>query len=652
MARTAKVLIAGNRGVGKTRLFSRLCRNREAAPSSTAPVAWSRIGALRGGRQLLLDTTGSCSLLSRDAEEATVRDHILAEYLRGDLAGILFVADALSLSRSLALALQLMELGLPMALAVNGTAAAAARGLAIDRQELAQSVGCTVLPLTGTPDDLDPLRDLVARLGTLPPPSRRLVTFPRHVETFFALLDKLLPEGLIGSRLLGCLLLGGDQGVRRHLAAVLGEDTAAHLEGLAAACLREGAVPFDILFERLFHQKARQITGRCLRLRAAQADRARRPAAEDICTRPGTGLPIAMLVVCLTYLFVGSFGAGWLADAVHHCLFEEVIIPWTSRLAASIPSVFVREMLVGPDFGIVPNGVALAIGLVMPVIFCFFVAFGLLEDSGYLPRLSVLLDQALQKIGLNGKGVVPLALGFSCVTSAILTTRMLGSEKEKNIAAFLLFLGFPCAPLIAVMFVILGNMPASATFTVFGLIAVQILGVGLLANRIVPGRKTPLLMAMPPLRPPRPGPILRRAVRRTCAFLQEAVPVFMLASFGIFLFDWTGGLATLEHLAAPFLGQLLGLPETSVQVFVKTMIRRESGAAELAHLSASYDNLQLVVHLLVMTLIAPCINASIVLFKERGTRAAVVIMGAVTVYALLAGSVVSHACRFLGITFS
>ena len=152
------------------------------------------------------------------------------------------------------------------------------------------------------------------------------------------------------------------------------------------------------------------------------------------------------------YLFVGVFGATYLVDTINSTLFESFLIPLTAKLVSPIPNEFIKDMIIDPDFGILPTGVFLALGLVMPVLFCFYLAFGLLEDSGYLPRLSILLDKLFIKMGLNGKGVVPLVMGFSCVTMAILTTRMLGTKKERNIATFLLLLGMPCAPLVRYYF--------------------------------------------------------------------------------------------------------------------------------------------------------------------------------------------------------
>jgi ferrous iron transport protein B len=255
-------------------------------------------------------------------------------------------------------------------------------------------------------------------------------------------------------------------------------------------------------------------------------------------------------------------------------------------------------------------------------------------------------------MGLNGKGVIPLVMGFSCVTMAILTTRMLDTEKEKNIATFLLLLGMPCAPLIAVMFIILGKMPVSASIAVFGIIFSQIFIAGLLANKIMPGRRSPLLMVLPNMRLPKPGQIVKTAALKTYFFMKEAIPVFIFASFLVFLFDRLGGLSMLEKLFKPITSDLMGLPEKSVQVFIKTMIRRESGATEIEHLSNYYDNLQLVVNLLVMTFLSPCINATIILFKERGTKAAATILGSVMVYAVLVGTTVNFICRTLGITFT
>jgi len=154
------------------------------------------------------------------------------------------------------------------------------------------------------------------------------------------------------------------------------------------------------------------------------------------------------------------------------------------------------------------------------------------------------------------------------------------------------------------------------------------------------------------MRLPKPLQVIRAAGQKTYFFIREAVPVFILASLIVFLFDRVGGLEVAENVLRPITNNLMGLPEKSVQVFIKTIIRRESGAAELEHLSSTYTNLQLVVNLLVMTFLTPCINAILVLFKERGQKTAVLIMGTVVVYAILMGSLINYICLALGVTFT
>ena len=153
------------------------------------------------------------------------------------------------------------------------------------------------------------------------------------------------------------------------------------------------------------------------------------------------------------------------------------------------------------------------------------------------------------------------------------------------------------------------------------------------------------------MRTPGVRSILVTTWRRTWAFMKEAVPLFLLAAFLVFLFDYVGGLRLLENAVRPLMNGLLGLPESAVRVFMKTIIRREAGAVELDLLRANFSNLQLVVALLTMTLLIPCVNTMVVLFKERGARVAGVILAGVFAYALLAGGLVNHLCRALGVTF-
>lgn len=641
-------VMLGNINTGKSTLFEHLVDLILPATDIPGASVSIKIGKIDGSEGVIYYTPGIYSMFSSNEDERASRDIIMIPRTRETIRGLILVADAKNLKRSIALALQFAEYGLPMILDINMIDEASSRGVEIDISRLSEILGievCTTIAREGIG-----VERLKAALKNIKPVQIRVKNSDK-VEEFIEIVEKLIPAGDISARALGLLLLTKDRYVESYITHCCGEVTLEQLKDLVHEYMEENSTSIEIPLENLYHREAALI--------ASQVVTVEPPTKNpfiltfgDWCTQISTGIPIALAVTAALYIFVGRFAATFLVDSINTILFQNILIPWITKYVMLIPSEFFRDLIIDPDFGVLPTGVFLALGLVLPVIFCFYLAFGILEDSGYLPRISILLDRLFRIIGLNGKGVIPLVMGFSCITMALLTTRMLNSEKEKNIASFLIFLCMPCAPLIAVMLVILDKMPFSATATVFGLIFSQIFIAGYLANRILPGPRSSFIMEIPVMRLPKAWAVIRMAAKKSHHFMKEAVPVFIYASIAIFLFQRVGGLAIVEKHVGPLIHELLGLPEQSIQVFIKTMIRRESGAAELEHLHHLYTNLQLVVNLLVMTFIAPCINAIIVLFKERGVKVASVIMCTVILYSLLIGSVLNYICLTFGIAFS
>jgi len=614
-------------------------------PGTTVSLSAGKIKSLDA---TVYDTPGIYSIFSVNEDEVVSRDILLPQKSFTPISTILLVADAKNMKRSLAIALQYAEYGLPMLIDINMIDEAAARGIEIDYDKLSEILGidvCTTIAREGIG-----VRKVLTYLKS-PRIPKRLVIYPDWVNNFIDIIEKILKVQDISPRVIGLLLLAGDKSIEGYLARKLGPELLTELRDLAVDYRKEDAETFRALIVNLYNRKAEQIVKETQEIEPPLKS-LQLVTFGDWCTQLHTGVPIALLVLILTYLFVGSFGATFLVDTINGVIFEGYIIPWTAKIIEPIPSQFFRDMIIDPDFGILPSGVFLAFGLVMPVLFCFYLVFGILESSGYLPRLSILLDKIFRKMGLNGKGVIPLVMGFSCITMAILTTRLLDTKKEKNIATFLLLLGMPCAPLIAVMLVILETMPFSATLTIFGILFVQTFIAGFVANKILPGQGSPLIFEIPPIRFPKPTQVIKTAANKTYFFIKEAIPVFIFASLLVFLFERIGGLDILERLSRPLIHNLMGLPEKSVQVFIKTLIRREAGATELEHLKGVYTNLQLVVNLLIMTFLTPCINAIMVLFKERGKRTGALILATVIIYAILMASLVNHICLAMGITFS
>jgi ferrous iron transport protein B len=128
---------------------------------------------------------------------------------------------------------------------------------------------------------------------------------------------------------------------------------------------------------------------------------------------------------------------------VETSIFETYVNPWSTRFVNfAVPWQFLRDLLVGP-YGVITMALTYAIAIVLPVVITFFTLFGILEDSGYLPRLSVMLHRIFRRMGLNGKAVLPMVLGLGCDTMATLTTRVLETKKERVIVTILLALGIP-----------------------------------------------------------------------------------------------------------------------------------------------------------------------------------------------------------------
>ncbi len=630
---TPEIVLTGLKGSGKTRLLYRIARLSLPEQFQSTLEITEVGGNLPGGAPVrFLDTPALTSLVSAFESEAAVRSLLLS----GRAQRLLFVADARNLHRAMALFHQLTLLEKPMVLAVVGLEQEP--GTRLDEAAMRRDLGCPVVCFTGD-GATDDTRLLEALAGTPEFPPVRL-SVPR-IERIRR--EQLGSAGLSQARLLMLCLPGADFGGLPpeivEMVRKTAEDLAHH-----NPFLRNDLFLADLSFALA----SRQVAAWKLVLPPD-----RRPNwGERVgfwAQRPITGVPVVLALLALMYIFVGVFGAQTLVNWMQDWLFTPVLEPFFLWFTHLFPSDFLHQAVLDPDFGLLPTGLFLVLGIVFPVLLTYYIFIGFLETSGYFPRLSVLMDRLMRPMGLNGKGVMPLVMGFSCVTMAIMTTRMLDSRKEKIIASFLLVLGLPCAPLLSTMFIILGQLPFAATLLLFGIILSQIFIGGVLAGRLVSGPPSELIMEIPPITLPDPLWVLRSAWMRTWMFMKEAIPLFLLASFLLFLLNEAGAIGWLEDASAPVVTQFWGLPAESVQVFMKTFIRRENGVAELARLQGGFTGNQLLVTLLIMTFLMPCVNATFMLFKERGTRIALSIIAVVLVYTTLAGGAVNFGLRLLGV---
>jgi ferrous iron transport protein B len=298
-------------------------------------------------------------------------------------------------------------------------------------------------------------------------------------------------------------------------------------------------------------------------------------------------------------------------------------------------------------------GLTYAIAIVLPVVATFFLVFGFLEDSGYIPRLAIFSDRLFRSMGLNGKAVLPMILGLGCDTMATMTTRILGTPKERLIAITLLALGVPCSAQLATIMGILGGISVWALLLLFAVVLSQLVVVGFLAAQVLPGDRSDFILELPPIRLPRIGNLVRKTALRVRWYLGEAVPLFLIGTALLFVLDRMGGLEVLSRAARPLVTGALGLPADAAAIFVMGFLRRDYGAAGLFKLaqSGALSGVQCVVALTVMTLFVPCVANLLMIIRERGVRAGLAILAAVTVIALGTGTVLNFMLTGLRVTF-
>jgi len=641
------ILLVGNLKVGKSTIFSGYVGRRQHVFSYPGTAVELSVGRLRWPASKfdrIIDAPGFYSLEEPSEDAFVVRDILT----RGLVGGAILVLDAKNLRMGLTLALQLAEYEIPLVIALNMADEAVQRGLEVDTDRLTELLGVRVVSVIAIEKrgfgQLSQAAQDVSLLKTrtqLPDEIKEVVD---HLTTRLA--NKVpAPGGLAQS------LVTGIRGSQEALADLTDSASQQKINDILDEFKSNSQAQWDIILAKARQSQIEDITS------AALSTRPRRQATWldklGVWTRrPLTGFPIAIVVLFLIYLFVGWFGADVLVSLLEGKLFGQVIIPVVSDWVEYIPWEWLRQLLVGP-FGLISVGITLSLAIVLPVLATFFFAFALLEDSGYLPRLSLLMDRSMRRIGLNGKGVMPLIMGFSCVTMAILTTRMLSTNKQRTIATLLLVLTIPCAPLLSVMMVMLGRLSIWATVVLFGVLLIQLVIVGILANWLIPGERPDFVLELPPIRVPRLRNSLVKSGNQLLWFLREAIPYFILGTFFLYLLDQAGLIDGIRSAFQPVSEHILGLPSESADVFLMTIIRREAGAALLAQQSAAgiYNGAQAVVTLVVMSLMIPCINSVLVMFKERGFWVSMAILVFVVVYSLLVGGLLNSIFVLTGAAF-
>ncbi len=678
-----KIVLVGSPNVGKSSLFNSLSGSYTVVsnyPGTSVEISRGK-GRIGEREYEIIDTPGMYSLLPV-SEEERVSQRLLFE----EKAFVcLHVVDARNLRRMLSFTLQLLEAGLPLILVLNMMDEAEARGIKIGIQELSRSLG---IPVVGTVSSegkgIEELKSTITEFSHEKLTNEKTtlgIDYGQTVEPYISEIKSLLEtaeETGISKRSLSLLLLQGDrtaldfvcspeEGYRnKNEKNEGGENGIEEFQRLVETASEKAGVPlsYQITLKRqdLVNEIVEQVmkvqdkekdTGQKIKTEKREKARKKVLLAEGIdsvLTHPLLGIPVLLLILYFgLYRFVGVFAAGTLVDFMENTVFGEHINPLvTAWFTSLVPYPALQDLFVG-EYGIFTQAVTYAIALILPIVGAFFLVFSIIEDTGYLPRLGLLLDGTFKKIGLSGRAVIPMVLGFGCSTMATMVTRTLETKRERLISTILLALAIPCSAQLGIILSILsGNSDGLLIWA--GVIVLEFVFIGYLAARILPGEAPTFILEMPPLRVPRLSNIAVKTYSRMQWYFLEVLPLFVLASVLI----WVGRLTGIFDLALKVMEYpttWIGLPSDAADVFLFGFFRRDFGAAGLygMHDAGLLTGVQLVVAAVTLTLFMPCIAQFMMTVKERGFKMALAISGFILPSAFLAGFIVNSLLTALGV---
>ncbi|MDY6966475.1 MAG: ferrous iron transporter B [Halobacteriota archaeon] len=345
----------------------------------------------------------------------------------------------------------------------------------------------------------------------------------------------------------------------------------------------------------------------------------------DASIKPLSGAIIALIIMVTAFEFIRFIGEGlinYLFDPIFVILYKPII----EGLGEILGGGFLFDIIIGTlidgeiDFvqsmGLLSTGLYVPFAMVLPYVFAFYLGLGLLEDSGYLPRLAVLVDTIMHRIGLHGLSIVPMFLGLGCNVPGALSTRVLETKKQRFIAATLMAVAIPCIAQIAMIAGLVGEYGMMGFGVVFLTLFLVWLVLGMLLSRIMKGESPEIFLEIPPYRIPSPVTTFKKLWMRIRSFLTEAVPFMLLGvviinalySFGIIQF--------IGELTEPLIVGLLGLPAEAVGALVVGFLRKDVAIGMLIPLELTMN--QAIVASVVLAMYFPCVATFVVLVRELG----------------------------------
>lgn len=621
------IAFIGNPSVGKSVFFSRLTGvGVEVSNYPGTTVALKRgIVKARGKTIEVVDLPGIYSLGTTNEDEKVTKRFLIED--RPDI--IVNVLDASRLERNLYLTLQLLELDIPMVIALNQVDLAADLGILVDADGLSELLGLPVVPTVATRGiGLDDVM-LVALAEQGKTQEHHRVGYSQLIRQALSSLDYAFPNvppSVKTAALLDdaefvdlcCMppeanaLLSSARRLRKNLEMEHGISVP---ETVARDLYGEAGYIVDSVVSRFEPKKSL------------------REKIDAILTSPNFGIAVLISALLLTFLLVfrvGGFLETWIVDEV----FEPYVIQPAEAVTSDMPPILGNLIVYSL------RGVEAGFAIAIPYIAVFYAILSIFEDSGYLTRAAFLLDNLAHKLGLHGRAVIPLVLGFGCNVPAIMAVHALGTRREKRIASVLISL-VPCSARTVIILGLVGTFvgfwPAVSIYVLEMFIIVSL---GWILGRSLPGQRSGFIMEMTPLRKPELKSTIKKTWMKSREFVYIAFPLLLIGSAFLGVVDALGLLSIFQDFVEPISVGLLGLPSFVVTALVFGILRKEMALqilavlAGTANFAAILTPVQMYQFAVITTIYIPCVATIAVLKHELGTKDTALIVSFTTLLAL------------------
>jgi len=631
------ILLIGNPNVGKTSIFNQLSQRYAITanyPFTTVELNTDTIRIFDKQFELI-DAAGIYRLDHPSEEGQLTRDLIFNRHPEI----LIQVIEASNLEHSLLLTAQLLELKIPLIIVLNMIDETVKHGLRVNSRVLSEQLVVPVVETIATEGKgIEEIKKAIAKLKS----PKNNMQFPLLVEKFYQNAMDIFPQKNKPPRPIVTLLALEDPFALQWIEENYGKEIASEVKNHFNHFLDNHVVNLSIAILNSQKTWIQNIVQQVI-TRKEEYTKFGVQKFGEWSRHPIYGWIIVLAVIFLTYLIIGKFGATFLVNELDQYVFSP-LIAYIDKL---IPWMILNRFLIG-DYGILTTGLFNAIGTVLPIITLFFLVLNLLEDIGYLTNLIILTNRLFKKVGLTGKSILPIVLGFGCKTMATLSTKILDSKKEKYIAIFLIGLAIPCSSQLSVSIAVLALQPISAFIIVIIVLAVIELSAGLILNRLIPEEKhSDFILEIPPIRLPDIKLFFQKTFYRTMWFLKEAVPLFLLGALILFILHETSGMRLLEWALGPIVVSFLALPINFSEALVMSLARSEAGAVLIMNMvkQGELNSTQVIVAIVVITLFIPCISNIMAMIKELKTKKALIMVATITVTAFLIGGLINFVLR-------